>query len=193
MSGPSIVTLAAPCFTLAACLSVVSPNTYAQGPNPMDATKQTDQGIGNRQVINRLAGDHSVVTQTALPGSRGNVQTATTSSPGTIGHRISQRTAGSGNTQSAVVLGGEGSTVSQRAGAGSKGNVQSAVIDGGSNIVEQVQNGTSTGNVASVVQSGHGNHAVQSQTGRGQVSRIVQYGNQGSVAVQQQGRTQTSE
>lgn len=115
----------------------------AQGIAPGDG--MLDQGTHNLQTLNRPAGDASVVQQTAGPGSAGNVQSATVSSPGDPPNHATQRTQGTGNTQSLVMQGGAGNLAVQSAGPGSAGSVQSAVITGTGNTVRQQ---TASGNVA---------------------------------------------
>ena len=117
-----------------------------------------DLGVNNRQIVDKPAGDRSVVQQHAGPGSHDNTQSVTTSSPGASPNTVVQSTGGSGNVQTAVQTGGSG------------------------NVVVQTQQGS--GNRQTVIQTGDGNRAVQSQTGDNHTGTLDQHGGQTDTQIQ---------
>ncbi|WIM09348.1 hypothetical protein [Enhydrobacter sp.] len=117
-----------------------------------------DLGVNNRQIVDKPAGDRSVVRQHAGPGSHDNVQSVTTSSPGAAPNTVVQSTAGGGNVQTAVQNGGSG------------------------NVVVQTQQGS--GNRQTVIQTGDGNRAVQSQTGDNHSGALDQHGGETNIQIQ---------
>ena len=121
-------------------------------------TASEDLGVNNQQIVNKPAGDPSIVHQYAGSGSHDNVQSTTTSSPGASGNTVVQTTEGSNNAQIAIQTGGSG------------------------NVVEQTQHGS--GNRQTVVQSGDGNRAIQSQTGDSHSGTLNQRGGETDIQIQ---------
>jgi hypothetical protein len=109
-----------------------------------------DLGMNNHQYVNQPPGDPSVVEQSAAPGSRDNLQSATVLSPGRVPNVTLQSTDGGGNVQTSVQNGGSG------------------------NVVIQTQRGT--GNRQTVTQTGDGNVAIQSQSGQNRNGTLNQRG-----------------
>ena len=147
-----IVTASAAVFALGAA----GPGLAQQKEGPGNASE--DLGVNNQQIINKPAGDPSIVHQHAGPGSHDNVQSTTTSSPGGSGNTVVQATGGSNNAQIAIQTGGSG------------------------NVVEQTQQGS--GNRQTVVQSGDGNRAIQSQTGDRHSGTLNQRGGETDIQIQ---------
>jgi hypothetical protein len=121
-------------------------------------TVSEDLGVNNQQIVNKPAGDPSVVHQYAGPGSHDNIQSTTTSSPGASPNTVVQTTGGGNNVQIAIQNGGSG------------------------NVVEQTQQGS--GNHQTVVQSGDGNRAIQSQTGDNHSGTLNQRGGETDIQIQ---------
>lgn len=137
-------------------LGAAGPGLAQQKESP--GTASEDLGVNNQQIVNKPGGDPSVVHQYAGAGSHDNVQSTTTSSPGTSPNTVVQTTGGSKNVQIVIQTGGSGS------------------------VVEQTQQGS--GNRQTVVQSGDGNRAIQSQTGDGHSGTLNQRGGETDIQIQ---------
>ena len=131
---------------------------FAQNAKAGGNDVKEDLGVNNRQIVDKPAGDRSVVQQHAGPGSHDNTQSVTTSSPGSSPNTVVQSTAGGNNVQTAVQTGGSG------------------------NVVVQTQQGS--GNRQTVIQTGDGNRAVQSQTGDNHTGTLDQHGGRTDTQIQ---------
>ena len=149
----SLVTASAAMFALGVAAPCLAQNTNA-GANDV----KEDLGVNNQQIINKPAGDPSIVQQHAGPGSHDNVQGITTSSPGASPNTVIQSTEGGNNVQTAVQNGG------------------------GGNVVVQTQQGS--GNRQTVTQTGDGNRAVQSQSGDNHSGTLNQRGAETDIQIQ---------
>jgi hypothetical protein len=148
MSGPGqLAALAAAVLALTFVCAAATTSGAATGCR-LEAGKGPD--VSNQQEINRPAGDASLVAQSVTPASRGNLQTATTSSP-------------------------DGSNVIVQTIDGDR-NVQAVRQSGRNNVAVQSQTGEC--NRQSIRQSGNGNVAVQLQSGRGLSSALNQRGDE---------------
>jgi hypothetical protein len=147
-----MVTASAAMFALGAA----GPGLAQQKESP--GTTSEDLGVNNQQIVNKPAGDASIVHQHAGQGSHDNVQSTTTSSPGASRNTVVQTTEGGNNAQIAVQTGGSG------------------------NVVVQTQHGS--GNRQTVTQTGDSNRAVQSQSGDNHSGTLNQRGGETDIQLQ---------